>query len=366
MYTHLILMGTVVVVAAVVYFLLAKRSAYSLQESFADTDECPTSATRTNDGRIVVNPGNKSFSSISDYVAYLSGLYANGSKCIPPRVSSNNEPTPGILGGLGNGAQTPDSVNLEGTTRNVLNTTGAEESSATTPIDKLDDYEYSRVNESERGGLNVLDKDNKNQLLKSRILDWANLPFNSEERSKKEDAFIAGRMDTASRDPQSGVYFNTMRGATVEPPDMDAARLREQKLLASYRPTDVSTHIIDNETDAVTRLVQQEYGSDPNWEPVITKVDDNRWEVTELRPKPRKEYYEDSETISLATAEQKGLTSPRPNISISDRMQTDPFFDKAGVADGDNSKFWKYDQFSKWTPELERMFAPTADTKKWY
>ena len=142
--------------------------------------------------------------------------------------------------------------------------------------------------------------------------------------------------------------------------------MREQKLLASYRPTDVSTHIIDNETDAVTRLVQQEYGSDPNWEPVITKVDDNRWEVTELRPKPRKEYYEDSETISLATAEQKGLTSPRPNISISDRMQTDPFFDKAGVADGDNSKFWKYDQFSKWTPELERMFAPTADTKKWY
>jgi len=364
MKVHLILMGILLVIAAGI-FAYSVRS-QRVQESFTTVDTCPTSATRTNDGRIVVQPGGKSFVTLSDYVAYLSGLYANGSKCIPPRVSSNTEPTTGILGGLGNGQNTPESSLREGPTRNVLDTTNAEEASATTPINKLDDYEYSRVNQSERGKVNELDHANKNQLLKSRVLDWANLPFNSEERSKKEDAFIAGRMDTAYRDPKSGVYFNTMQGNTVEPPDVDAARLREQKLLAAYRPTDVSTHIIDSETDAVTRLVHQEYGSDPNWEPVVTKVDENRWEVTELRPKARKEYYADSDTISLATAEQKGMIHPNPSLTIQDRMQNDPFFDKGGLGDKDNQRFWKYEQFNQWTPELERMFAPTADTKKWY
>lgn len=360
-------MAAVLLTATVVLlYMRPKPRTESVRESFADTNECPTSATRTNDGRIVVNPGNKSFSTLSDYVAYLSGLYANGSKCIPPRVSMSNEPTQGVFGGLGNGKNTPDSVKHEGTSRTVLDTSNEEQTSVNTPIDKLDDYEYSRVNQVERGSVNSLDKDSKNKLLKSRTLDWANLPFNSEERSKKEDEFIAGRMDSAYRDPKSGVYFNTMEGRTVEPPDVDAARLREQKLLASYRPTDVSTHIVDSETDAVARLVREEYGSDPNWEPVVSKIDENRWEVTELRPKARKETYADAETISIATAEQKGLTSPQPSVTINDRMQNDPFFDKGGLGDRDNDRFWKYEDFHKWTPDLERMFAPTADTKKWY
>jgi len=359
------LMAAVLLIAAFVLLYMTPKSR-TVRESFTDTNECPTSATRTNDGRIVVNPGNKSFSTLSDYVAYLSGLYANGAKCIPPRVSMNNEPTQGLFGGLGNGKNTPDSAQHEGATRNVLDTSNEEQMSANTPIDKLDDYEYSRVNQVERASINSLDKDNKNKLLKNRTLDWANLPFNSEERSQKEDEFIAGRMDSAYRDPKSGVYFNTMEGRTLEPPDVDAARLREQKLLASYRPTDVSTHVIDSETDAVARLVREEYGSDPNWEPVVSKIDENRWEVTELRPKARKETYADAETISIATAEQKGLTSPQPSITINDRMQNDPFFDKGGLGDRDNDRFWKYEDFHKWTPDLERMFAPTADTKKWY
>lgn len=366
MKVHLILMVIVLAVAGIVLSMYLSKpvTKTSITESF--TDVCPTSATRTNDGRIVINPGNKSFATLSDYVAYLSGLYNNGSKCIPPRVSMHNEPTTGIFGGLGNGQNTPDSSNRESATRSVLDTSLSEESSANTPINKLDDYEYSRVNESERSNLNAIEQNSKNQLLKSRILDWANLPFNSEERSKKEDEFIAGRMESAYRDPKSGVYFNTMEGKTLEPPDVDAARLREQKLLASYRPTDVGTHIIDSETEAVGRLVHEEYGSDPNWEPVVSKVGENRWEVTELRPKPRKEQYADSETISLATAEQNGMTQPRATININDNMRNDPFFDKGGLGDRDNNKFWNYQEFNKWTPELERMFAPTADTKKWY
>jgi hypothetical protein len=358
-------MVVIIAIAGSLYFWNTRDNSKNI-ETFTDVSECPKTATRTNDGNIVIEPGHKQFSTLSDYVAYLSDLYSKGAKCIPPRVALSNEPTQGIIGGQGNGNNTPESANYQGTTRDVLDMKSNEETSAMTPIQKLDDYEYTRVNQSERGSVNALETNQKNQLLSSRILDWANLPFNSEHRAEKEEEFISGRMESDFKDPKTGVFFNTMAGKSLEPPDMNAADLREQKLLASYRPSNVNEHIIDSETDAVARLVHEEYGSDPNWEPVVTRVDENRWEVTELRPKPRKEHYEDAQTIDIATAEQKGMLHPQPNIEISDRLRNDPFFDKGGIADKDNNRFWNYNDFKKWTPDLERMFAPTADTKRWY
>jgi hypothetical protein len=49
----------------------------------------------------------------------------------------------------------------------------------------------------------------------------------------------------------------------------------------------------------------------------------------------------------------------------SDRLADDPYFDKAGVTDTSNDRFWKYSDFNKWTPGLERMFAPTFSQEQW-
>jgi hypothetical protein len=56
---------------------------------------------------------------------------------------------------------------------------------------------------------------------------------------------------------------------------------------------------------------------------------------------------------------------PPPTVNIDDRNRGDPYFDKSGVGDRDNDKVWQYKDFKKWTPGLERMFAPTMDTKEW-
>jgi hypothetical protein len=330
---------------------------------------CPTAAIRGPDGRISVVPSGESFYSLSDYITYLNGLYANGSKCIPPQVVDNREPVPGILGGVGNGAAPPKAFDLESATRTVLDTAGnGEETSARTNIDKLDDYEYSRVFQSEDISRNTISKEAKNDLMSKRPLDWANLPFNSEERAEKEDEFIAGRMENGWRDPKSGVFFNTVDGKNVMPPDMDAEHMREQKILASYRPTDISQHVVDSETEQVAQLVSKMYDDDPNWEPVVTKMDDGKYSVTELRPKSRKEHWEDSKTIGLATTSGFNVqkSDPKANIQISDQARNDPFFDKGGVVDSDNKRVWNYNDFRKWTPDLERQFAPTADNKAWY
>ena len=338
------------------------------QEAFtSETSVCPTSATRGADGKIIVQPGNKTFSTLPEYIGYLSGLYSNGAKCIPPMVKNNKTPVDGILGGLGNGAEPPSAANALGATRDVLDTDFKQEmTSANSKINKLDDYEYTRVFQSERGDRNSIDTQSKNQLMQNRRLDWANLPFNSEVRAEEEEAFIAGRMESGYREPKTGVFFNTMEGNSITPPDVEAARLREQKLLATYKPTDITKHVIDNETEAVANLVMKAYENDPNWEPVVTKVDENKWEVTELRPKPRKEKYADDKTTAAAMMEADKLAMPRPELQIDDRIRGDPYFDKTGVVDNDNKRFWNYNDFRKWTPGLERMFAPTADEKAWY
>lgn len=351
---------------AMVFVIVATKKTQEAFTASADSI-CPISAIRGPDGKIIVQPGNKSFSTVSDYVGYLSGLYSNGAKCIPPMVKQNHTPNNGVLGGLGNGAESPSTIKLQGATRNVLETDlKGETMSANTKIQKLDDYEYTRVFEVERGNRNSLDGQSKQKLLQDRALDWATLPFNSEARAEQEEEFIAGRMESGWREPKSGVFFKNMESTDVTPPDAEAARLREQKLLAAYKPTDITKHVIDNETEAVANLVMKAYENDPNWEPVVTKVSDNKWEVTELRPKPRKERYEDEKTAAAAMIEADKLAMPRPELTIDDRIRGDPYFDKSGVVDNDNKRVWNYNDFRKWTPGLERMFAPTADNSAWY
>lgn len=356
-----------IVTALVVLYIAARPTAaeaFAAQQSVPPV--CPTEVSRGPDGRIHMKPGNKSFQTMADYVGYLSDLYTKGATCVAPRVRNAREPIPGVFGGQGNGTTSPKGVQLESATRSLLDTRVPEETYVHTKINKLDDYEYTRIQQSERDTRNQLSTAVKNELLEGRKLDWANLPFNSEARAAAEDEFIAGRVEDMYRDPKTGVFFKNMQGGGILPPDEDAARMREQKILSSYRPTELSKHVIDNKTETVARLVNEMYKSDPVYEPVITKVDENKWEVSELRPRPYKEKYTEGQAISLAMAQEKGYTVPPPSIDISDRLKDDPYFDKSGVGDVANNKFWNYKDFNKWTPGLERMFAPTLDNKEWY
>jgi hypothetical protein len=368
MKNHIIAMIALAAIMVVVIALSHTAKPTAKKETFTNpvgNTDCPTSAERGPDGHIHVNPGNKKFKTLVEYTNYLTGLYAGGSTCIPPKVTNNMEPVFGIRGGLGNGQESSEAIQKQSGSRTVLQTDfqGESNGSVSTPIQKLDDYEYTRVFESERDNRNKIDTEDRNDLLKKRATDWSILPFNSEDRAKQEEEFIAGRMDSAYREPKTGVLFDTMAGTSLQPPDVEAARLREQKILASYRPTAISRHIVDNDTEAVARLVMAQYGDDKNWEPVVEKTGENKWEVTELRPKARKEYYADDTEAAMVDSTKTHL--PRPSIDIDDRIQNDPYFDK-GAAAAKPSKFWNYNDFRKWTPGLERMFAPTADNKAWY
>lgn len=361
------------VVLSVVFVLVFAASSHR-KEAFTDSQAsgeiaCPIAAVRTPDGKIKVQPGNQEFGTIQDYVAYLSGLYSQGSKCIPPMIQNNKEPVDMMLGGLGVGAPSPSDIDRQGSAREVLSTDfKGEQTSAKLPVDKLDDYEYSRVYQSERDNRNTASVGTINKLMEGRRLDWANLPFNSEGHAAGADEFIAGRVQDVYTDPKSGIFFKNVEGAPLLPPDVQAEKDREAKILSTYRPTSITEHVLDTKTEQVAKLVNQMYESDPNWTPIVEKIDDNNYRIAELVPKPRKERYEDAQakSDSLSQAEEKGTMIPPPSINIDDRIRGDPYFDKSAVGDRDNNKVWEYKDFKKWTPGLERMFAPTMDTKEWY
>ena len=155
----------------------------------------------------------------------------------------------------------------------------------------------------------------------------------------------------------------------MAPQDLQELDEREKAILQQYSPKKTED-LLEHDTDDVQVLVKKLYESDPDWEPVVEKVKKGEFEVTQLVPRRKKEddQYEDEEKIpSIAEAREMGhITSPpkiQPRIEVSG-MQ-DPYFDKTGVIDYEGDRFYRYDHFAKWTPGLERMFAPTFDQNDW-
>ena len=191
--------------------------------------------------------------------------------------------------------------------------------------------------------------------------DWSILPNNSQTKMDKEIEFISGRKDNTFKDPKTGVFFKNMEGSSIIPPNEDKDE-QEKSELNNFTP-EKPENLITNDSEDIGEIVSKMYANDPNWEPVVERVGENEYRVSELRPKARREKYaennDDEKTIERAKAD--GLVSANVEVEGS----VDPYFDKRGVIDYSNDRFWEYNDFKKWTPGLERMFAPTLDTTNW-
>jgi hypothetical protein len=359
---------------------------------------CPSEAYYDADGKIHLEPGGQTFSTMTDYTNFMAAFYArNECKPLTEIKTYKGAPT-GVLGGGGTGTESADQISTQAADRSIISTAlsdilgseedscaskkgnavivsqyGGEQTSARTPINKLDDYEYSRVFELENRNRNAaLSKEMKNKLTNQYQLDWSALPFNSEDRSQLEEAFVDARMQDVFVEPKSGIFFRNMEGVDVAPPDEDEAKAREDKILSAYQPTDITKHVVDDEYERVAKVVAQQYSTDPDWEPVVEKRGPHQYAVTELRPRRKKDgadiQWEDDAPTTIEGAKDAGLVAGgamTPQVHVDDQQLRDPAFDKNGVIDYSNNRFWRYQDFNKWTPGLERMFAPTNDTQAW-
>lgn len=332
------------------------------------SNNCPISAMRKEDGKIHVEPQGRSFDTMGDYIIWLSSLSASGEMCIPPYVKGPREVdvvqsslSPGV-GDVKYGAK-PGQVTNQNTFGNVFTKQAeGEQTYAKTPIDKLDDYEFTRIFQNEDSPRSELSHTNVNSLMAKKQFDWSTLPQNSQTRMDKEVEFVSGRKDNLFKDPKSGVFFKDMEGSTVAPPDEDMKEQAEKSQLGNFKeekPENLLTH----GSEDVGEIVSKMYANDPNWEPVVERVGENEYRVSELRPKARTERYAEAnvDDMTVERAKADGLISANVEVEGS----VDPYFDKRGVLDYSNDRFHEYNDFKKWTPGLERMFAPTLDTTNW-
>ena len=222
---------------------------------------------------------------------------------------------------------------------------GTEQTFATTPIYKVDDYEFSRVFGYERNGRMVEDRQNFNQILESRQLDWADKPLSSDERRDKyaglREGFTAAGEPTAAEVAVRNARAQFGSGAVLS------------------KDSDAECHESRKEREVAT-LVARAYESDPAWEPVVTRVGPNHWEVNELRPRARR-----GAVAPQAYQEQVVNTADDAvDIRFRYRQQADvnaaidPYFSGYPSASSD--------PYQGTVPGLERMFGPTFDKTQWY
>jgi len=312
--------------------------------------QCPSRAQFTASGGVVSEPGRKLFTSLESYMEYYKYLGSAGIECAFVSPSRDASLMP------------------QSEAKKVDMLVEDEQTYALTPIKKLDDYEFSRVFQIEKESRNELERTTVNALASRFQFDWSQLPFNSQVRATEEQAMNQKRLEGFTG-TLTEPFYESIGGDNMAPQDLQELDEREKAILQQYSPKKTED-LLEHDTDDVQVLVKKLYESDPDWEPVVEKVKKGEFEVTQLVPRRKKEddQYEDEEKIpSIAEAREMGhITSPpkiQPRIEVSG-MQ-DPYFDKTGVIDYEGDRFYRYDHFAKWTPGLERMFAPTFDQNDW-
>ena len=282
---------------------------------------CPTTIDRRTDGSLVMRPSGRTFVDMNAFQQWWVGSEESHVCPIPLLTGAREVPI-------------------------LRSDMSQEETYAKTPINKVDDYELSRIFGNERGGRMEIPRQNFNKIIEERTFDWADRPMTSDERRSKYAGLQEG--------------FTTAGDLTSETIVRDArARYGER-----VEDDDVDVDCkVSREAKEVAKLVARAYENEPNYEPVVTKVGQNHWEVAELKPKR-------SNVQGEEVVEERVVDTTNDAVDIQFRYREkevvdatiDPYFTSLPF----DSDRYQADPFAGSVPGMERMFGPTFDHKKWY
>jgi hypothetical protein len=223
------------------------------------------------------------------------------------------------------------------------------------PIDSVDDYEYSMVfqNENDR----ELTKELRSKLMSQYPMDWTTNPPSSSNFNKGMKKYFQNQTDVSGAVDTS--VFKNIGADNLTPPDMDKVEEEERKILKTYQPKntkDLKTYDID---DAYT-LIKKIYDAKGEIPEVVHKKDTNVYEIVGVRRKDEKVLYEDEEATFVPDMSEKGDVTVVPQAAVDVLESSDPFYDKAKRTRIDKN------DYTKFTENLERMFAPTYPVQAWW
>ena len=301
---------------------------------------CPTEIIRLADGTLQIQPSGQIFPDMNSFQQWWHG---NGDvrRCALPILKGAREVE--VL-------ERPED--------------GNEQLWAKTPINKVDDYEFSRIFGYERNGRMEVPRQNFNLILDKRSFDWPTLPYSSDERQAKYGQIVEGF--TADGDLKSIVFSEP---TATEIAREATARYGERTVPVEEQDPDLDCHL-SREAKEVAAMVAKAYESDPNYEPIVTKVGPHQWEVNELRPLRRKqdnEYYTppvDERVVDMASDAVDIRFNNREAIVVKDAI--DPYFPEDWASTGGINDRQLRDPYYGPVPNMERMFGPTFDHEEWY
>jgi hypothetical protein len=221
-------------------------------------------------------------------------------------------------------------------------------------INEIDDYEYNMIfdNESDR----EITKELRNKLISQYPMDWTTNPPSSTNFTKGMKA----AMDVSGTVAENPTMFQNISADNVNPPDTEKIEEEERKILKTYQPKnsrDLKTYDMD---DAYT-LIKKIYDAKGEIPHVVHEKDTNVYEILGTRRKDEKVLYEDEEGEAPYNPDITGDSDVKvPQAAVDKLASVDPYFDKHNRTRMDKN------DYTRFTPGLERMFAPTYPTEKWY
>jgi hypothetical protein len=222
-----------------------------------------------------------------------------------------------------------------------------------TPIQNVDDYEYSLVFKNE--GDRTMSKQTRNALLSQYPMDWTVQPPSSEAfqtgLSKFKESF-------ENSPPQNLPIYSSIDGSSMVPPDSLADQQKEKEILQTYvpkKPQALTTYDIEDARELIEKIYDAK-GLVPEYK----QTGDNQFTIMGVRKKGQEVEEAQASSDPVPTQGENTILVP-PHI---DTEGSDPFFTPDENQNSTNPKNAK--DYTRWTPGLERMFAPNAPMKNWY
>ena len=275
---------------------------------------CPTELRKNAHGEIRMFPGGRTFEDMNAFQNWWYSVGFNKTCSLPVLVGAHKE----VDIKMNDGDYT-------------------EQTYAKTPINKTDDYEFSRIFGRQEGNKMVIDQD-FNKILLDRNTDWSDRPISSDERKL--------------------TYRGLEEGFTADG-NLRGEILAQFGSVEEIEPADCK---INRNSQKVAQLVERVYAEDKDWAPVVVQTGPNNWEVNELMPRHR-EPVEEPDRVVDTKDERVRMVYRYPDQEAVDAA-TDPYYKNGGWKDPREYKDGK-DPYQGIVPNMARMFGPTLDNQDW-
>ncbi len=230
----------------------------------------------------------------------------------------------------------------------------------TSPINSLDQYELEAVFQNE--GDRELKQTQINQMTRRYPLDWSFLPPSASRFQSEQAKYIEGfssPADANSADLEKP--YQAIGVGNLTPPDTLQMEKEEKKVLAAYAPSksqDLTKYDIDDAQELIRRIYEPQ-GKIPE----VVRKENNVFEIIGTRNVHEKiEYEDDLPNAPASSGPFAGVgeaTIEVPPAATDTAAGLDPFYEPTTKTRSDRS------DYTKWTPGLERMYAPTYPTTDW-